>query len=259
MPFFEHNGLRTHFELSDNPGQPALVFSNSLGATLSMWDAQVAELAPHFSILRYDTRGHGESSVPDGPYNIDQLGGDLLALLNHLGLERVNLCGLSMGGCVGQWMGAHAGDRLNKLVLASTAPKIGKADGWNERIATVMEHGMASIASATMERWFTEAYRWRDPEAVAAIRQRFELCDPVGYAGCCAALRDTDLRSGMESIVTPTLIVFGTQDATTTGMDAGFMAEHIAGAEVAEVDAAHLLNIEQAGAFNKLLREFLES
>ncbi|SEF65463.1 3-oxoadipate enol-lactonase [Bryocella elongata] len=257
MPFFEHNDLRTHYEFTQNPGRPVLVFSNSLGATLTMWDAQVAELAAHYSILRYDARGHGASSVPEGPYNVEQLSQDLLALLDHLGLERVHLCGLSMGGAVAQWIGANAGDRLAKLVLASTAAKFGTAAGWNERIATVLEDGMVSIAGATMERWFTEGFRWRERELVAKVRQEFESCDPLGYTAACAVVRDADSRGSLERITAPTLIIFGPQDSTTTGIDAGFLAEHIADSKVTEVDGAHLLNIEHPEAFNRALREFL--
>lgn len=259
MPFFEQDDLRLHFEFLFQPDRPVLVLAPSLGADLSMWDAQAAGLSESFSLLRYDVRGHGRSSTPGGPYTVEQLGGDVLALLDHLELERVHFCGISMGGCVGQWLGAHAAERLDKLVLASTAAKIGTQEGWNERIAAVRAHGLEPLSAATMERWFTEPYRWAHHDEVERVREIFAGTDPEGYASCCAAVRDADSRSTLESITAPTLIFFGDGDPVTTGMDAGFLAAHIEDSRVEELPAAHLLNVEQAAAFNRLLTDFLKA
>src|SRR5258706_13075640 len=158
MPFAQSGELRTHYEFSGNQ-EPVLVFSNSLGTDFSMWDPQMVELAQRFRILRYDTRGHGQSSVTTGDYTIEQLGRDFLGLLDTLHLDRVHFCGLSLGGVIGIWLGLNAPDRLNRLVLCNTAAHIGTKEMWNARIATVQKDGMKPFAAAVIERWFTPEFR----------------------------------------------------------------------------------------------------
>src|SRR5947207_1047028 len=164
MPKVESGDVRLRYELSGKPDGEILVFSNSLGSNLHMWDKVFPCFEESYRVLRYDTRGHGESSVPPGPYTIAQLGSDLLFLLDQLGIERVNLCGLSLGGMVAMWMGIHAPRRVGRLILANTGARIGTPQMWDERLAAVQQSGMASLALTGLQRWFTPAYREKHPQ-----------------------------------------------------------------------------------------------
>jgi 3-oxoadipate enol-lactonase len=257
MPFAKLEDVRIHYDLAGPANAPALVFSNSLGATLSMWDPQMPAFQKQFRVLRYDTRGHGQSSVPPGPYTIEQLARDAVALLDQLQLDRVYFCGLSMGGQTGMWLALNAAARLHKLVLCNTAAKIGSPQMWNTRIEGVHKGGMKSISSAVMERWFSSDYRAHSPAVIAPIKQLFEHTNPEGYAANCAALRDFDARETVASIKVPTLVIAGTHDAATTPADGHYLADHIAGARYVELNAAHLSNIENRDRFNAELSEFL--
>lgn len=256
MPFAEISGARIHYSLAGPAAAAVLVFSHSLGADLSMWDIQAAAFSSRFRVLRYDTRGHGQSSITPGPYSIEQLGPHVLALLDALHISRVHFCGLSMGGQIGQWLGIHAADRLGKLVLCDTGAKIGTADGWKTRIETVRSHGMKEVAPAVLARWFTPAYCERDPQTVAIIRRVMESMNPEGYIACCAAVRDFDSRSSLAQIRIPTLVIAGAHDTSTPPSDGRYLAEHIPGARYAELNAAHLSNIEDRDHFNKELGDF---
>ena len=256
MPFVDVGELRTHYALTGDQA-PVLVFSNSLGTDFSMWDPQMAELQRHFHILRYDTRGHGQSSVTPGDYTIEQLGRDVLALLDSLGLDRVHFCGLSMGGMVGIWLGIHAPNRLRRLVLCNTAARIGTKDTWNTRIATVRKDGMKAVAAAVIERWFTPEFRTTSAEKVARAQQMLENSTPEGYAASCAAIRDMDQRETVAQIKAPTLVIYGGKDPVTPAADAHFLAERISGAVEVELAAAHLSNVEQADAFTEAVSRFL--
>ena len=258
MAFLDRNGEGIWYELSGKDGAPVLVFSNSLGTNLGMWDGQVAALSNHFRIVRYDTRGHGRSGAPRGPYTIESLAGDLLALLDHLQLNRFNFCGLSMGGMIGMWLGLHAAKRVEKLVLCNTAPKIGSMETWNARIASVRRDGMEGIADAVLERWFTASFRAKDPAAVAATRVMLKNTPVEGYAGCCMAIRDTNLRAEIARIGSPTLIIAGSHDPVTSPADGQLMAERIPGSKFVELPAAHLSNIEASEAFTMELSTFLK-
>jgi 3-oxoadipate enol-lactonase len=257
MPFLEQSHLRVHY-LWDGPEErPVLLLSHSLGATLSLWDPQIPDFASHFRVLRYDTRGHGQSSVPPGPYNFDQIGSDVLGLLDGLGIESAFFCGLSMGGVVGQWLGIHAPGRLKKLVLCSTAAKIGNAETWNSRIDTVLNQGVSAIAPIQVARWFTPEFQANAPEAIARASQLLESADPAGYAACCAALRDMDFREAINNITTPTLAVAGLHDPVTPPADLKYLVEHIPAAQYAELPASHLSNIEASEQFNRTVLRFL--
>jgi 3-oxoadipate enol-lactonase len=256
MPFVDIGELKTHYALTGG-NNPVLVFSNSLGTDFSMWDEQVAALEGRFRILCYDTRGHGKSSVTPGEYSIDQLGRDVLAMLDALGLDRVHFCGLSMGGVIGMWLGMHAPNRLQHLVLCNTAARIGTKDIWNARIQTVRKDGMKPVAAAVVERWFTPQFRASSAEEVAKAQRMLENSPPEGYAGCCAAIRDMDLRDDVARITTPTLVIYGAHDPVTTASDAEFLVDRIRGAEKAELSAAHLSNVEQSAAFTRTLSDFL--
>jgi len=256
MPFVDIGELRTHYEMTE-PGRPVLVFSNSLGTTLSMWDPQMEEMSQNFRILRYDTRGHGRSSVTPGDYTIEQLGRDVLALLDALSIERAHFCGLSVGGMIGMWLGVHAPKRLHRLVLCNTAARIGTQEMWNARIATVRKEGMKPVAAAVIERWFTPEFRAMHPQQVAQAQRMLENSPPDGYTACCAAIRDMDQRDAVAQITTPSLVIYGSKDPVTPAADAQFLVSKIQGAKSVELDAAHLSNVEQAGAFTEAVRSFL--
>lgn len=257
MPIAKLSNVELHYEWSGPEQAPVVLFSNSLGTTLQMWDAQVTEFSKHFRLLRYDTRGHGQSSVPAGPYTIEQLSNDVVELLDALRLKRVNFCGLSMGGSTGQFLGAHFPERFDKMILCSTAVKIGTPESWNARIAAVQRDGMNSVASAVIERWFTASYRATHPLEIGATQTMLENANAVGYAANCAAVRDADLRASASFVRVPTLVVSGTHDPATTPADGRFLAQQIPGARYAELSAAHISNIEAQAAFNQEILSFL--
>ncbi len=259
MPFAQLEDVRIHYDLAGSDSAPALVFSNSLGATLAMWDSQMSSLQKQFRVLRYDTRGHGQSSVTPGPYGIEQLARDVLAFLDKLKLDRVHFCGLSMGGQTGMWLALNAPTRLHKLILCDTAAKIGTPEMWNSRIEAVRKGGMKSISTAVMERWFSATYRARSPEVVASIKLILESLNPDGYVANCAAVRDFDAREAIAAITVPTLVIAGTHDAATTPADGRYLADHIAGAHYVELNAAHLSNIEDPKRFTSEASSFLLS
>jgi len=257
MTYAEVQGGKLHYRMDGTRGKPVLVLSNSLGTDLDMWSPQMDALRPHFCIVRYDTRGHGQSSASAGPYTIEQLGRDVVALLDHVEAERAAFCGLSLGGVIGQWLGVHAPARVARLVLANTAPKIGTPDVWNQRIATVEAKGMSAISDALVGRWFTPAFVERDPSTIARMKAMLERQPASGYVAACVAVRDADLRDDIARIEAATLIVAGRHDAVTTPADAAFVASRIRHAKVAELDASHLSNIEAAPAFTGALLDFL--
>jgi len=256
MPFVNLGEFKTHYALSGE-GEAVLLLSNSLGTDFSMWNPQLAELEKKFRILRYDTRGHGKSSVTPGDYTIEQLGRDVLGLLDSLGIDRVNFCGLSMGGMTGIWLGIHAPGRVHRLVLCNTAARIGSPEMWNARIATVRKDGMKPVAAAVIERWFTRGFRAAFPDEVATAQRMLENTSPEGYAACCAAIRDMDQREAVSQICTPTLVIYGGSDAVIPLPDAHFLTQQIRAAQEVELTAAHLSNVEQAEAFTEAVSSFL--
>jgi 3-oxoadipate enol-lactonase len=257
MTFFDSPGARLHYRLDGPSDAPVVMLSNSLGADLAMWDPQIASLSRRYRVLRYDTRAHGRSSAPAGPYTIEQLARDALALLDALAIRRARFCGLSMGGMIGQWLGLHAGDRLEKLVVASTAAKIGTAETWKARIDAVRNGGIESIADAVLARWFTPHFLTVAPDVVAKCRATMVEVNADGYVSCCEAIRDTDLRDSVAEISVPTLVISGTHDVSTPPIDGRFLADRIQGARYVELDAAHVSNIEAAAQFSAALTEFL--
>jgi 3-oxoadipate enol-lactonase len=259
MPILESGDAGIHYALEGPSESPVLVFSNSLGANFSMWDAQVSALRKRFRVLRYDTRGHGQSSFTPGPYSIEQLAKDVIALLDALHLDRVHFCGLSMGGMIGMWLGAHASERLNHLVLCNAGAKIGTTETWNARIEAVRKNGMTSVASAVVERWFTPAFRQKATGTIANTLKMLEETNPDGYAACCAAVRDFDFREQVSNIRLPTLVISGAHDPATPPADGRFLAHQIPGARYVELDAAHLSNLEDRYRFNNELAAFLNS
>jgi 3-oxoadipate enol-lactonase len=207
--------------------------------------------------LRYDTRGHGLSSVTPGPYSIEQLGRDVITLLDALKIESAYFCGLSMGGMTGMWLGENAASRMKGLVLCSTAAKIGTADAWNARIKDVKERGMAAVATNVVLRWFSENFVKKSPEVIEAMRQMLLQAPPEGYAACCAAIRDADFRHELSRVTARTLVIAGVLDPVISTADAHLVAEGIPGASYLELQAAHLSNIEAAPQFTEALLKFL--
>jgi 3-oxoadipate enol-lactonase len=236
-----------------------VLLSNSLGSNLTMWDDQAAPLARQYRVVRYDVRGHGQSEVTPGPYSLEDLGRDAVELLDLLGIERAHFCGLSLGGMVGMWLGVHAPERLNSLVLANTSAKLGPPAMWNERIDIVRSQGLAPIAEMVLQRWFTPSFQSSSPSAVARCRQMLLSTPPEGYASCCAAIRDMDQVDAISRITVHTLVIVGDQDPSTPPSHGELIAGQIAGAKIARLPAAHLSNIEAAPAFNVALLEFLRS
>ncbi|WP_338861050.1 3-oxoadipate enol-lactonase [Mycetohabitans rhizoxinica] len=259
MPFASIDGIHLHYCIdgAEHTDAPWVVLSNSLGTQLAMWDAQVPALNAHFRVLRYDTRGHGQSDTPPGPYTIGRLADDVVALLDALGIERAHFCGLSMGGQIGIALGARHGDRLIRLVLSNTAPKIGSPPVWNPRIAKARGEGMADLANAAIERWFTPGFRERQAAQVEPLRAQLMATDPEGYAANCEAVRDADLREELGRITLPTLVIVGTHDVATSPEQGRAMAAAIWGAQYLELDASHISNIEQRDTYNRELVAFL--
>ncbi len=257
MPYADFPDVRLHYRLDGAEHLPVLVLSNSLGTNFGMWEPQVAAFSQHFRVLRYDTRGHGESSVPAGPYSIAQLGGDVIALLDHLGVEQASFCGLSMGGITGMWLALNHAPRLHKLVLCNTAAYIGPPENWTNRAAAVERDGVASIAAAVVDKWITPPYAAAHPELVASLRAMLGASPAAGYAANCLAVRDADLRQDIGRITTPTLVIAGSGDLPTPPRDGVYLAKTIPGAHYVELEAAHISNLEQAEAFSKVVLDFL--
>jgi 3-oxoadipate enol-lactonase len=251
------DGTRIFYQFDGEEGRPVLLLSNSLGTTLEMWDPQIPALTGHYRVLRYDSRGHGRSDAPEGPYEIARLGRDAVELLDALNIETVRFCGLSKGGMVGMWLGIHEPDRIERLVLANTSAYIGAPEVWNARIETVKRDGMAAIVPGVIERWFTPRFQQTDPAAVERIASMLRSIPPQGYVACCAAVRDMDQRAGIATISAPTLVVSGIHDGATPPSHAQLIAGEIAGAALVDLDAAHLSNIEQADLFTRNLVGFL--
>jgi 3-oxoadipate enol-lactonase len=257
MPFADLDEVRLHYRFEGHADAPVVVMSNSLGTDLDLWQPQLAALSSRFRVLRYDQRGHGQSSAPAGPYTLASLGQDVAELLSSLNVERAHFCGISMGGLTGLWLGVNRPERVGRLVLANTAARIGTVDSWNTRIDAVTRLGMAAVADAVMARWFTPAFLAADAPPLPALRDTFRRIWVQGYAGCCAALRDADLRAEFGGISAPVLVIAGTHDPGTTPADAHFLADGIAGARYVELPVSHISNVEAPSAFNAALSGFL--
>jgi len=257
MPDINADGCTIHVEVEGPANAPVLMLSNSLGTTLHMWDDQVPAFTRHFRLVRYDRRGHGKSDAPKGPYSMERLGRDVLAVLDGLGIKRINWCGLSMGGMVGQWLGANAPDRVEKLVLSNTACYWADKTMWADRIKLVRDKGLTAIVDGTMERWFTREFRERSPQAIDRFRRMFVATQVEGYVGCGDAIRDMDHRSLLGKITAPTLVIAGRQDPATTLEMNTFISERVPGARLAVLEAAHIANVEQPRAYAETVLGFL--
>lgn len=257
MPYIQLKDYTCNYEHIDNGKDKTLVFSNSLGTNLSMWDPQVNFLKEHANILLHDTQGHGKSDHSTSELKIEQLGEDVIQLLDYLEIRNAYFCGISMGGLIGQYLGIHYPERFTKIVLANTAAKIGTIDGWNTRIDTVQKHGLKHIIPSTSERWFTPEYQHKEPQKVDRILASFAANPIHGYCANCAAVRDADFIKQVHLIKSATLILAGEHDVVTTLEDARFLRENISDAIQVNLPGAHLSSMECEDAFNQAVFAFI--
>lgn len=251
------DGCRIAYRFDGPADAPVLILSNSLGSTMDMWAPQVEGLSRHFRLLRYDSRGHGRSDVPAGAYSMDRLGRDVIELMDALGVGQAHYCGVSKGGMVGQWLGYRAPERIDRLILSNTSAYMGPPSGWDTRIAAVKGGGMAAVADAVAERWFTPEFRAAGNAVFVNARAMILATDPAGYAGCCAAIRDMDLRPTAPLIARPALVIAGSEDPATPPAEGEAIAAVIAGARFALVHGAHLANLERPDDYLSILLDFL--
>jgi 3-oxoadipate enol-lactonase len=247
---------RLAYELTGPADAPVVVLGNSLGTTREMWASQLPALAENYRVLRYDQLGHGESGLLPGTYNIEQLGTELLALLDELGIQNFRYAGLSLGGMVGIWLGAHVQSRVDRLVLMCTSAYLGPEAGYAERGQTVRAQGIGVIADVVIARWFTPEFAERDPSTVESTRAMLRATPPEGYAGCCDAIATMDERADLAKIAAPTMVIGGAEDPAIPPAHQEQIAEGVPGARLEILpQAAHLANIEQPERVNELLAE----
>jgi len=257
LPFVKVNDVRFFYRLEGDDDKPVVVFSHSLGCDHGQWDNQTRDLLPYFRILRYDTRGHGASDVPGGDYSIEQLGRDAAGIADALGIQKFAFCGLSLGGMIGQWLGAMAPQRLTHLVLANTSPRL-DSTAMETRRRTVLEGGMKAVADAVMGRFFMPDSVAQKTHDSPTVRRVLLSTDPRGYAGCCAAIRDMDQTGILPRVHAPTLIISSDHDVSTPWTGHGeVLARGIPSAQIAHLPTAHLSNLERPRSFSSALLEFL--
>jgi 3-oxoadipate enol-lactonase len=242
------------YDVTGPPAAPVLLLGSSMGTTAAMWDPQVDALSARLRVVRFDHRGHGRSPVPPGPYTIEQLAGDVLALADGLGIERFSYAGVSLGGMVGMWLAAHVQHRLDRLALVCTSAYMPPAEGWLERAKLARDGGVASVADTVLGRWFTPAFLDEPPEIVARLKEGLVATPAEGYASCCEAIAVMDLRPILPRITAPALVVSGAGDPAAPPEHGAQIAAAIPGARLVVVpDAAHLASVEQAEAVTALL------
>ena len=259
MPTFTSNDAQINYQTFGDATKPALIFSNSLGTNFKMWQAQIDFFQQDFFVICYDTRGHGASSAPQGPYSIDQLGQDVVNLLDHLNVEKATFCGISMGGLTGQWLAIHRPERFNQVVVCNSAAKIGQEQAWNDRAVLVREQGLQPIASTAASRWFTEPFIQSNATVVNNLQNDLAAGSAEGYASCCEALAKADVREQLKDITVPVLVVAGQQDPVTTVVDGQFMVERIANSQLFEINASHISNVELPNEFNQAVKQFIQA
>ena len=252
-----HDGARIYAQIEGDSDAPAILLSNSLGTRLEMWDWQMPALLEHFRVIRYDSRGHGRSDAPEGPYSIDSLARDALAVLDAAGVRRTHFLGLSKGGMVGQWLGANAPEVVDRLILANTSAHLPPRELWDQRIEATRQ-GMRALEQTILERWFTPGFLRSHPQDVDKVREMIRATPPQGYAGCCAAIRDMDQRGSLGRIQAPTMVIAGEKDPATTLAMAEELVGGIANAKLVVFDnTAHLSNVERAEDFSQAVMSFL--
>jgi 3-oxoadipate enol-lactonase len=246
--------------LEGRAGAPVLVLGNSLGTTREVWEPQVGVLGERFRLLRYEHRGHGGSPAPAGPYTIGELGADVLRLLDDFGVQTASYCGISLGGMIGMWLAAHAPQRIDALGLCCTSAYLPPADFWTGRAAQARAGGMASISEQVVGRWFTPAFRARDPATVAGFVRTLEGAGPQGYAGCCEAIAALDLRSSLGRISAPALVIAGAEDPAAPPWHGALIASGIGCSRLRVIrGGAHLANVSHPGEVTAALLAHLTS
>ena len=251
------DGCPLYVRVDGQETAPPLMLSNSLGTDLHLWDAQVLEWAKSFRVVRYDRRGHGRSGLGHAPHTMETLGRDALAIMDALGLDKVHWCGISMGGMVGQWLGAHAPERIDTLILSNTSAFYPNKMPWNDRIATVREKGLAWIADTIMTLWFKPDFRTGEPQTIARMKEMLAATPLEGYIAACEAVRDMDHRELLPKINAPTLIIAGTHDVSTPVAAAEFIKGRIRGSVLTVLNTAHIANVEEPAIYTNTVREFL--
>jgi 3-oxoadipate enol-lactonase len=258
MPVIDSHGCPIDVEVTGPADAPVLMLSSSLGTTKHMWDPQMDAFAKKYRVVRYDKRGHGKSGVPKGPYSMEMLGRDAVAIIDGLKLDKINWLGLSMGGMEGMWLGAHAGNRIDKLILSNTSAHYADKSVWNTRMDTVGKAGsVAAIADMVINAWLTKDFQAAQPDTTARMKEMMMSTPVEGYLGCCAAVRDMDHREILKDIKVPTLIIAGSKDPATNVAAAEFIRDRIPGSKLAIVDAAHIANVEVPEAYAKEVLGFL--
>jgi 3-oxoadipate enol-lactonase len=251
------DGCRLAYRFDGTADKPVLMLSNSIGTDLTMWDPQIEALGQHFHVLRYDSRGHGNSDVPAGPYSVDRLGRDAVELLDALKIGRAHFLGLSLGGMVGQWLGIHAPERIDRLILANTSAYLGPTDQWEGRIASVLKADPEETAEMFLRNWFPARLLDTGGPMIAKIRAMLLATDPQGFAGSYAAVRDMDMRRTIALITAPTLVIAGLYDTVTLPNHSELIAATVPGAKLIQLPVVHLSNLESPEAFMKAVLEFL--
>ncbi|MES2028868.1 MAG: 3-oxoadipate enol-lactonase [Pseudomonadota bacterium] len=256
MPMIDADGCLLNVSVEGRDSGPTLMMSNSLGCTMAMWEPQMPTLTKLFRVIRYDRRGHGKSGM-NGPTSMERYGRDVLAILDDLNIDKVHWCGLSMGGMVGQWLGANAPERFNKIILANTSCYYPDPTNWHNRIKAVREGGLASVADAVIGGWLTADFRERDPETTARMKAMLIASPVEGYLAACEALSTLDQRALLPKIKSPTLVIAGRQDNATPVSAGEMIRSGIPGASMTLLDAAHISNVEQPYAFTDAVVGFL--
>ncbi|MEP9380302.1 3-oxoadipate enol-lactonase [Aquabacter sp. CN5-332] len=258
MSFLNFSGERFRIALNGAETAPPLVLAHSLGTSLEMWDSVVPALSRHFRVIRYDARGHGQSAAPDAVYSMGDLGRDLINILDALNIPAAHLCGLSLGGMVGQWMALNAPQRLKRMVIANTTAHAGPPRLWEGRIKHIRRAGTASVADAVIDSWFTPEFRAAQPEKVAPVRQMIVDTPASGYMGTSCAMRDMDFRAALAHVAVPAMVIIGARDRSTPPEWGELIAKHIPGARREVLDCAHMSSIEMPEAFAGLVEGFLK-
>jgi len=258
MPLVDVHDVLINYRWDGDETNPVLILSNSLTTNLNLWEDQIADFSNHFRVLRYDNRGHGGSSSPPGEYSLDDIGNDILLVMDHLEVERANFCGISLGGMVGMWLGMNAGARIDRLVICNTSSDLRPPDLWQDRIDTVMSHGMEAIITGALERFLSESFQKSGSAKIDLIKSMIRSCDVSGYSGCCAAVRDMNLTSNLSRIKNSTLIIAGELDPSTPVAHSQLINQNIVGSSMKVIDGvAHLSNLEKPEEFNKDVLSFL--
>ncbi len=259
MSYCQTKDGQIFYQTFGDKSNPALIFSNSLGTDHTMWQPQIDALQDNFFIIAYDTRGHGKSDAPKGSYTIEELGEDVIALLNELSLQKANFCGISMGGLTGLWLAIFCPHYFDKIIVSNTAAKIGQTKAWQDRATQVRQEGLAHLAKSAPTRWFSDEFITKNPNVVNALTTLLANQNPEGYASCCDALSTADLQSSLSQAGVPILSIAGLKDPVTPPSDAQFIADTAPNARLVSIDASHIANIEQAEAFTQHIRQFLVS